>query len=477
MAESAFSPLEHWRRNTHLLRAGLLQRVDELAVSDYPTVTPNQIIRFLQDFLAHLTDVIDKVGSEDQLKMLSSMIQQLGIFLEWLDNAHTEQTPRGLVQLLKDLIDRMDPESRVIARPQARYNYSIFDLGQLLKWLVDNYIPHSKQAGFQEYLDYPTKLISFPRIQRDNMPAHAIFGHELGHPISADYLDQESKKDAHKAAHAKIQQQVINVVQQKLAGSQVDDVQKLEVTTRIFDTVLQVRKRALEELISDAVGILIFGPSAFFACYELFWTSNWDARPAREEWYPPSRMRIRLMLDLMDELGYLDKFSHIDSDQNNTAPYVAAVQEFIREAKQLAAVSDDQSAIDAEPQLKIAYDWMKSSLPDAITFAKRATSAVVFQSDTVFQQLPDLIRRLELGVPPNEVGDPERPETVDYRASLLVAWMFKLRGINPDTGKALSSKEIDRLYEKTLSAIEYVILQNKYVQHLTATKSTNGDSI
>lgn len=473
MPKSGFESLEHWRRNTHLLKDGLLHRIDELAVSDFPGATPNQIIGFLQDFLENLTSVIDKAGSEDQLKMLSSLIKQLGIFLEWLDNAHTEQTPRGLVQLLKDLIDRMVPNSRVIARPQAKYNYSICDLGKMLKWLVDNYIPHSKQAKFKNHLAYPTKLISFPRIQRDNMPAHAIFGHELGHPVADGYLVNESKRVAHKKAHAKIQKQVEKLVQQQLAGSAVDAAHKLAVTTHVFNTVLQVRKRALEELISDAVGILIFGPSAFFACYELFWSSDWDALPAGKEWYPPSRMRIRLMLDLMDELGYLDKLPDLAKDKD-AAPYVAAVDAFISEARHLVSVTDDQVAINANPQLKIAYDWMKSSLTNALKFAKKKTTAVVFESETVIRQLPDLIRRLELGVPPNEVGDPKNPETVDYRASLLVAWMFKLRGVSPDTGKALSSKEVDRLYEKTLSAIEYVILQNEYEQHLAITQSTSG---
>jgi hypothetical protein len=368
----------------------------------------------------------------------------------------------------------MVPDSQVVARPQAQYNYSIGDLGEYLKRLVEDFIPHSKQPLFQDYLASPIKLISFPRIQRDNMLAHAIFGHELGHPVAADYLAQESKDASHLATHPLIQQQVTKLVQKMLVGKNFDKAEELALATQVFDSILQIRKRALEELISDAVGIFIFGPSAFFAFYEFFWSGNWDDKPAGNEWYPPSRMRIRLMLDLMDTLNFTNEFTQIASTQNSTQPYVAAINAFFEEAKSLVAITDDQIAINADSQLKIAYDWMQASLDKAIAFAKAKTSSVTFQANIVFPQLPELIRRLELGVPPNEVGDPKKPQTVDYRASLLAAWMFKLRGVNPNSGEMLSSAEIDRLHKKTLSAIEYVILQDDYASRLAATSSVVG---
>ncbi|WP_125181305.1 hypothetical protein [Thiohalobacter thiocyanaticus] len=456
----------YWKSYTHQLREGLLQRVDELSVSDYPEATPNQVIHFLQDFLKQLADVIDKAESEERLKMINSLVRGLGVFLEWLDNAHTEQTPRGLVQLLKDLINRMDPDSRVMARPQAQYNYSILPLGSLLKKLVDDYIPHSKQSLFNEHLSSPIKLISFPRIQRDDILGHAIFGHELGHPVADLYLESENTDEEHLKAHSNIQKQVARLVDEKLSNSASDD-QKLEWSTKIFDHVLQVRKRALEELISDSVGILIFGPSAFFACYELLWGGNWDAKPSPNEWYPPSRMRIRIMLELMDRLSFIDAFDKMATD-GTLAPYVESVKAFIEEARKVASVTNDQTGINNDPQLKIAYDWMNSSLDKAIHFARQNTEKVAFDSDIVFPQLQELLQRLELGVPPNEVGDPANLQTVDYRSSLLAAWMFKLRSVYPSTGDTVSSQEIEKLHQKTLTAIEYVILQEEYSQYFAS---------
>ncbi|MDS4025728.1 MAG: hypothetical protein RKO25_01855 [Candidatus Contendobacter sp.] len=467
MSNSDYEPLSHLKCHAHILKEGLLQRIDELSVSDYPAKTPSQIIGFLRDFLASLSEVIEKSVSEERLKTLSSLIQKLGIFLEWLDNAHTEQTPRGLVKLLENIIDHMYQNSQFIACPQAQYNYTISDLGDYMNRLVEAYIPHSKQKDLQEYLSSPIKLISFPRIERDNMLSHAIFGHELGHPIASDYLEAESKDDRYQETCKRLQQQVSEFVNEELKKSTVtvSNSDKLKYTTQLFEKILRIRERALEELVSDAVGIFIFGPSAFFACFELFLSSNLDAEPTSDEFYPPPRMRIRLMLDLMEKDGFNNQFSQLENNQA-IASYVKTTRMFLENAKQLSAVKKDQDKIENDPTLRIAYNSMEASLPEAYNFAKKETEKVSFNSGVIFSQLPELVRRLEFSIPPNEVGDPSNPQTVDYRATLLASWMFKLHGFSSNSRNPLSNAEINQLHKLTLCAIEYVILQDDYKRHM-----------
>lgn len=467
MPNPAFTTIEHWKRHTHLLLQGLLQRLDELSVSDYPAETPNELIRFLQDFLEVIGDATDKTASEDQLRQLSLLIKKLAEFLDWLDNAHTGQTPRSLTKVLKHLIGGLSSGSRVIVRPQAQYNYSIFDLQKLLCSLVETYVPHSRQATFDEHLSTPLKLISFPRIERDNVLAHAIFGHELGHPLASEFLELEEQKEAYKVDQSAVQQKIVAFVDSIPAAAGADATKKFEYQTLVFKNVLQIRKRAMEELVSDAVGILIFGPSAFFAMFELLWGASWDAPPVQSEWYPPSRMRIRLMLRLMDDLKILDDLWLIKGEVNVGA-YVDATRGFVEQARELVKDHSDEDAINGDMVLKIAYDWMNTSLADAIRFAQDRTGSMSFRVQPAVEQLSSLIRRLELGIPPNEVGDPKAPVTVDYRTSLLAAWMFKFRGISPKTGETLSSDEIGDLYMQTMRAIEFVILRTEYDEHAAA---------
>lgn len=458
---AAFSPLEHWRRRTRQYVEGLLQRLDELSVSDYPAATPNQVIKFLLDFLGVIDAEIGKAASEDKLRALSQICQSLGVFIQWLDNAHTGQTPRGLVQLLKDMMNGLEPNSRVIACPRAdEYNYSILDLGQILAGLVQKFVPRSKQPNFASHLAQPIKLIFFPRIERDNVLTHAIFGHELGHPIATEFLNGEASDPAFSAAQTAIQQQIDALVAAGPNASTMDAAKKLDVVTRLLGMVLEIRKRALEELISDAVGILLFGPSAFFAMFEVLWVGNWDSPPKNDSWYPPSRMRVRLGLQLLDDLGWPQAMDQIKDDPLAGA-YVMAALEFLGEARRLAATNPDEQAVDGEPVLKIAYDWMRGSFPAALAFSKQRVDASSFKV-TKTVDLPGLIERLRLGVPPNELGDPRNPVTVDCRSALFAAWVFKLRGLSPSLSEPLSSRETDRLNQNTLRAVEYIILQDDY---------------
>lgn len=455
-----FSPLEHWRHRTRQYAQGLLQRIDELSVSDYPAATPNQVIKFLQDFLGVIDTEIGKAVSEDKLRVLSQLTQDLGMFMQWLDNAHTGQTPRGPVQLLKDMMDGLTPDSRVIACPRADYNYSILDLGQHINGLVQKFVPLSRQPSFAEHVAKPIKLILFPRIERDNILTHAIFGHELGHPIATEFLNTESSNPAFSAAQTTIQKQVDALVAAQSNASTMDPVGRLDQVTRLVRTVLEIRKRALEELISDAVGILLFGPSAFFAMFEVLWVGNWDSQPKHDSWYPPSRMRIRMGLQLLDDLGWPQAIDQMKVDRV-AGEYAEAVLEFLDEARGLAATNSDQMVINGDPVLKIAYDWVRNSFSAAITFSQRRVDAATFRAVKV-ADLPGLIERLQIGVPPNELGNPLDPVTVDYRSALFAAWSFKLCGLNPSSSEPLSARETDRLNQNTLRAVEYILLQDDY---------------
>jgi hypothetical protein len=460
MPDPGFDAAAYWRRHSHSLVGGLLQRVEELSVSDFPADTPNDVIQFLRDFLAELGQLIDKTASQDKLRSFCGLVQQLSQSLDWLDNAHTGQTPRGLVLVLKHLIDQLQPGARVVARPQAEYNYSIGDLGNYFQSLVKQYIPHSRQPIFDSQLAAPLKLISFPRIERDNLLAHAIFGHELGHPIASEFLAHEQGEADYKRRQSDVQREVASLIANR---GITDEEDKLQQQAFILERVLQVRTRALEELVSDTVGMLVFGAPAFFSMYELLWSGNWDSIPSSPAWYPPSRMRVRLMIGIGDELKlFTDLWSQCSTDAQ---AYVDATRAFVDDARQLVAATPDRDAIAGDPVLKLAYDWAESALRQALEFSKLRVAKLGFDHAPSYKHLPELIRRLELGIPPNEVGDPGAPTVVDYRASLLAAWMYKLRGLG-SAGAPLTAREAGELEMRTLRAVEYVVLQNEYASHM-----------
>lgn len=468
MPDQAFDTLDYWRRRTHQLREGLLRRIDDLSASDYPEASASYIIEFLLAFFEELGARIDKASSEQELRFISQLIQTSGIFLQWLDNAHTAQTPRALALLLKELMDRMQPQSVVLVVPQAEYNYGINDLGPKLKWYVEEFIPHSRQSRFEKFVNAPLKLVAFPRIERDNLRAHAIFGHELGHPVADDFLDWEALQPEGKNAQAEANAKVAQLVETSLKSRPDLADRALEISVRTLDRVLEIRNRALQELVSDAVGIHIFGPSALFAMHELLWHGDWDLPPQQPQWYPPSRMRLRLMLQVLDEKKSLELLTSCEG--SIAKKYMADVAAFIQHSRAIAGETTDQSALKSEPDVLIAYEWVAASLPAALKFAAEKSGPVLYDISVAQKHLPELLERIELGIPPNEVGDPLAPETVDVRSPLLASWVYKTKGVDARTGQPLSLKDIDKLNLQTLLAVEYVLLRGKYEQHTAATE-------
>lgn len=465
MHSAAFSAENHWRKRTNQLREGLLKRIEDLSGSDYPEPTAKEIIRFLTLFLTELAPSIDMALTEDELRFISHEIQQQGMFLQWLDNAHTAQSPRALALLLRELMNKRPPESGVVVIPQAEYNYSILDVGPHFAQLVQDWIPNSRQALFDEFKK-PLKLVAFPRIERDNLLAHAIFGHELGHPIADEFLAWEEAQGHTSApqatAHASVQKFVAELVVKNSALK----TRELELTTNLTRQVLEIRKRAIQELVSDVVGALIFGPSALFAMYELLWDGSWDSPPTGDEWYPPSRLRMRVMLQVLDERGSLK--SLLSCSGECVKKYLPAMDAFVQHAREIVATTSDDAAINDKAHNRIAYEWvLKSSLPLALEFVKRECKLLGYDEATAYGQLDEMIARLELGVPPNEVGAPLSPVTVDPRSPLLAAWIYKMRGIDAASDEPLSLKHVEKLHLQTLLATEYVLLRNKYDDHVT----------
>lgn len=468
MPDAAFDTLRYWRRRTHQLREGLLRRIDDLSASDYPEASASYIIEFLLAFFDELGVRIDKATSEQELRFISQLIQSSGIFLQWLDNAHTAQTPRALALLLKELMDRMQPQSVVLVVPQAEYNYGINDLGPKLRWFVEEFIPHSRQGRFDKFVNTPLKLIAFPRIERDNLIAHAIFGHELGHPIADAFLEWEPSQAEGQKAQVEANEKVAKLVEALLKSKPELADRQLEISVRALDLVLEIRNRAIQELVSDAVGIYIFGPSALFAMHELLWHGDWDQPPRGPQWYPPSRMRLRLMLQVLDEKNSLEALTSCKGEI--AEKYMPEVAAFVEHSRSIAEQTTDQSALGTEPELTIAYEWVVASLPAALKFAAQKSDAVLYDISAAQKQLPELLERIELGVPPNEVGDPLKPDTVDLRSPLLASWVYKTRGLDARTGQPLGLKEIDKLNLQTLLAVEYVLLRRKYEEHAKASE-------
>jgi hypothetical protein len=464
--ESTSPAVAHLRLRAEGLAASIKSNLLAAAASEFPADGPKAAINILLRVLKLIR--ADAAASDDKrtLVIYCQCLEALARLLEYFDNAETEQTPRGLSQLLEMLVRPLKPDAQFVLWPRAEYNYQVERLQDHVGAIVDVMSTSESAQAYEEILKSEVLLVSFPRVERDNVLQHAILGHELGHHIAEEFLAHDETTvqgkerlkrlvDAAKALASGSSEPIEANGDQ--AGDEGED--EFEEETEIVEEVLTIRKRALEELISDAVAIYLFGPSALLALYDFLMSGGWDELPDADDYYPPSRMRLRLALRVTREEGFLNVLNDLTSGVRGS--HFRSCVDRIQEISDLTGITLDEDKILAYDEIRLAYSFVEESLSAALAFAKKKIGLVLYGADLAKTEVAELVDRIANNLPPNEVGFATSQRSVDARSALLAAWVWRAHCKNDD-GSPCSASEVGRVNLLTLKAIEYIWLQKMY---------------
>jgi hypothetical protein len=459
--DKPFERPAYLRVRAHSLRAGLLSRLEEYAF-DFPGGAPRRAIELIQVLLEAIGEEIDRTSDDRIIALICRVIRGMGTLLQHFDNAHTAQTPRGLPQMLGALMAQLEPNATLVAWPQSSYNYTIRDLLAPLKEMTDSLLSKQSHQRVFGNVAGPLNFVSFPRIERDNVLLHAIFGHELGHPLATEFLASERTSPAYSAALRRVtdalmaQYNLSTAPRGALGGSP-------EQTKAFVDglrRVLVLRKRGLQELISDCVGVLLFGPSAFFASYDILSVGELDEAPGTGT-YPPRRFRLRVVKNLLDAEGYTPT---LESALQASEPTIfGALARYLKHINELTARQTDKSNLGADPLIKLAYDWIEETLPGGTAFVRKKLEAVRYDPNRMSAEVPELIERLRIRVPPSEIGVPPNAQVIDWRSALVAGWACRLHMLeDPAAGTDKGIEQAETINRLVLRAVEFTILGDEY---------------
>jgi hypothetical protein len=427
------------------------------------------LIRITKLFLEKIEVELSKTADKALLMGHIRLVEWLANGLDWLDNAHSAQTPRGLVQFLEEIAETLYPGALLLVSPSSEYNYSIADLVPLYAALAKQTLPSSSAAALVSGLPKALYLVRFPRIERENVLNHSIFGHEFGHPIADEYIDQYEHEPAFAARVTEATQKIQADPQLNAALlSRSNPLEKSSLLSHFLDSVVKMHKRGLQELVSDAVGVHLFGPSAVFASLDIFGQSSLDSAPMNPSLYPPSRYRLRLTHKLLQDGKYLDTLAALPFPESlqQTKSSIAAILKYLDE---VVSQNPDTAAIQSSPLARIAYEWLEETLPGALAHAQNRVLPLQYTAQVVGEEVVGLVERLALHVPPNEIGTWPTTKTVDWRSGLLASWLYAL---THSLDSALPMKEclqsVQTIQKLAIKGIEYAVLQKQYQKHLTA---------
>lgn len=481
-------------------------RCRQLLAADYASDAPLALARTLLSVFEYLAQVslaildrIDWTGPQNEidkatenLRTLDWQVKQFGAHIRYVESARTPRLPWQVIPSFEKLVDWLRAGAQVMLRPMWHYNYAtiVSDLRELYLNELQEYEYYLPAIDVESKIVSPLgsafHVISFPSLERDNILLHSLIGHELGHLVVTEIVEKH-KKDFLDG----VQSQIESVTKEELASKNVTPVSvplwyDQVLTTQITENsnrCLKYWERAMEEILADMVGALLFGPAALFSTFDIAVQSGFDIPPSeRNEYYPPWRRRIRHVLRIVDEIAtdllsikpdlfrmaapmsLAERAGRLGLDRENRA---RLVKDRISTIRTTASATDDELAINVIPLARVAYSVLEKYLDKAALELRTLLGSHVVIQKPLLSKLPILIERLDSGVTPNAEHDmPSRKlSKISLVDVLNTAWYHKASlSIAPVESKDRNTFELIRSQRNrlTLKAIEYAHLAEEH---------------
>lgn len=463
---TSYDEIRYLRSKAHALCEGLRLRLTEFD-DDFPAGSPGQLIAITTTFLEKIRDEVEAATDKNILLAFFRLIDTLSSTLDLLDNAHTAQTPRGLVQFLEEIANSLYPGSCLLVSPSSTYNYSITNIIPALSQLAKDALPSSVAASLTGTFPKDLYVVRFPRIERDNVLNHTVFGHEFGHPIADDFIALHEQQAIFAARLTAAKQKIqADPHLSALLAARTDPVEQSYLLSQFVDTVVALHKRGLQELVSDAVGVHLFGISALLAGLDVFGQTSLDSAPRQPQYYPPPRYRLRLMYQTLianQQIAGLLKLAYPE----HLAAIGEAAKGVFAHLESLTSENHDKAEIVKNAVIKIAYEWLDETLPEAFHYAEQRLKAVIYTPDFSGKAFIALVERLALDIPPNEVGLWPALEPGEWRSGLLASWLVAIAHSLDTAGTAKSRLDgLKTVHKLALKGVEYGVIQKQCKEYL-----------
>lgn len=429
--------------------------LDRLEGYDYPSKSAGTRIKALRDKLkccsGNLTEIEndysdDSSGSIDRLNSEYRKLLAYRIQLEILDRARSDEVPWSLVPSIESISNRMMPDRDVLITSTPEMTY-------MVQWA-----PTDSKPDITVYL---------PKLHRSNAFLHVLIGHELFHPLVYDFISREGKnvlptiRDECKDEYKKTFPNDFNLF----------DSTRLDQAINISLNALET---GLTELMCDMGAVSLFGPAALWSLSAFASTYDQDHEISGDTcFYPTWKTRLKTVLDFLETQGTLDTHGKLKTHISKLtallrAPHYEAeldchANEIETSLRNEALNCSKPTPSNKDPYIAIAYRQISSSLRKAQGEIQSITAGLGDNWSEYLDEIPKLLRRLALNVPPSEIIEPpeKKSKPAHFTSIVNASWIERL----VQESKGSLSVEIYQLLNRlTLKAIEDSEIKKDYLK-------------
>jgi hypothetical protein len=447
-----------------LKAAQIGEQAARLQLLSFPSPTPanfagliSQVCDRLERKILALASGSASTDVERLLAFISIyLVDQVAPALEYIEGATSENTPANLVLPLEKIAEALLQGSKFIVRRQWRYNYRVVEVRKTLESALEGLFSGQERAQLFGIPSERLFAVSFPSFERDSALLHVNFAHEIGHPLEERYLEEESESEL------RVDIEIRRDIERELPrDSPIDRAIKV-------GEAKSYRRVAIQEIISDTLSALVFGPSSLFALYEVAGLSR-SMDVVSGDLHPPWRYRIRHMLSVLEEIGFIDggNFSLGTSSQDLPASMARArpkVDEWLQNLGRIVSPRSDLAEIERDVRTRCAYRSVQQALPAIRRFAARNVTKP-YTLEVFAEEVPELLDRIYMQLPPNQIEPVAGGVRAVSLASILATgWIYKLAELTSFNSEEPASypMRVQTLNRLVLKAIELSAVKAMY---------------
>lgn len=417
------------------------------------------------------------------LKYIDFLIKVFSSHLRYSSGAKTLNLPWGIIDSFEKFVEKLLPGTTIMFRPQWKYNYSIVtsdlhDIYYNSLYEFQDFIPEiSLENKVLDSLPKPFHIVSFPSLEKDNILLHCLIGHEIGHLFARRYFSKEIQNKFIK----EIQKEVIEITKRKTSarfpgqkGLFFNQILQREIQKEL-KLAFRYWKRGLEEILSDIIGTLLFGPAVLFSSLEIALQDDYDAIPQENTgYYPPWRMRLREILRVIESPRR--RFFPLHKNSSFSQAIKITVSKRYNLIKKITKIESDLIAISHDEIMKISYREIKKNINEARKDFEDKLKKEILKPKDLYNRLPELIERIDIGIPPNAYeGKIDKGKPASIVRIINASWFHKISwniDIFDKKGK-ISEQAIhhkNKMNRLTSKAIEYSNIEFEYQNKLNTSE-------
>ena len=360
-------------------------------------------------------------------KRFGTLLSILHMFLGDIVNSQSQYTPAPFIPCLENLVEKYIPGGYIIVKSAWNFNYSFAEISQYIKNMLV-YSGISIDNDFPEHLVY----LSFPRVEKENVLLHCVFAHEIGH-----FFNTVKEISNHISIH-------------------IEDPKILVTIPSLYSQLLRSIQSWYKELVSDVFGIHLFGPAYFCSFTELGLSFSLLNDASLE--HPPALMRLKLMMSVLKNLGFLDYSQDMDRT-TNSVDNINYYKFFENWEKFL----DTNESLFSNPLYYLISQSVSTVHTDIKGKVKEFIKDNGYSADEFRSEVPPLIERVLKLIPPNEIisknnEDTKIPNFVSIINSCWMVYSVKMHSLYDLLGTETWEEKFQvktMLNNLALKAIEY----------------------